>query len=158
MMRGAGGDCNSGATAEAATAARHGRCLRVDECTAGAGAEANHEKEKRMPRNKGTTRTEAGMRGHKGSSKKTKEQQEQQARDRHDEENKRRFTDQSGLAAQELPEAAHGQNVVDPPEEMTRNLPQQHGGEVVTDPHAEGGLRGARESSDADIHGHRKRN
>ena len=42
--------------------------------------------------------------------------------------------------------------------ELTRNLPQQHGGEVASDPGAEGGLRGAREQSDADLRGGRKRN
>jgi hypothetical protein len=76
-----------------------------------------------------------------------------------DEANKRRFVDQSGLAAQDLPEAAHGQNVVDPPEEMTRNLPQQHGGEMADeDNYGEGGLRGARDISSADDHGGRKHN
>jgi hypothetical protein len=76
------------------------------------------------------------------------------AEDARDEANKRRFVDQSGLAAQDLPEAAHGQNVVDPPEEITRNLPQQHGGELG----GEGGLRGDRDVSDSKIHGHRGKN
>jgi hypothetical protein len=71
-----------------------------------------------------------------------------------DEANKRRFVDQSGLAAQDLPDAAHGQNVVDPPEEIQRNLPQQHGGELG----GEGGLRGDRNISDSKIHGHRGKN
>ena len=75
-----------------------------------------------------------------------------------DEANKRRFVDQSGLAAQDLPEGAHGQNVVDHPSDTQRNLPHLHGGEVVSDPHAEGGTRGAREMSDADDHGGRKGN
>jgi hypothetical protein len=111
-----------------------------------------------MPQNKGPSRTESGTQGNKGNKGPHHGQQHRQDWDDRDEENKRRFIDQGGLAAQDLPDAAHGQNVVDPPEEMTRNLPHQHGGEVVTDPHAEGGLRGARESSDSKIHGHRGRN
>ena len=111
-----------------------------------------------MPRNKGQSRTESGMKGHKGSSAGQKEQRARQDAPQRDEANKRRFVDQSGLAAQDLPDGARGQNVVDPPEEVTRTLPHQHGGEVVSDPGAEGGLRGARDSSDADIRGGRKRN
>jgi hypothetical protein len=111
-----------------------------------------------MPRNKGQSRTESGTRGNKGSSRAKKQERAKGGAERRDEANKHRFVDQSGLAAQDLPDAAHGQNVVDPPEEMTRNLPQQYGGEVVDDPGAEGGLRGARDISDADIHGGRKRN
>jgi hypothetical protein len=81
------------------------------------------------------------------------------ADDARDEANKRRFTDQTGLAAQDLPGAEHGQNVVDPPEEMQRNLPQQHGGEMPdANNYAEGGARGSRELGDADRHGGRKRN
>jgi hypothetical protein len=79
--------------------------------------------------------------------------------DARDEANKRRFVDQSGLAAQDLPEAAHGQNVVDAPEEMTRNLPQQHGGEMPdAENFNEGGLRGSRDISSADDRGGRKHN
>ena len=74
--------------------------------------------------------------------------------DARDEANKRRFVDQSGLAAQDLPDAARGQNVIDPPEHTGRNLPHQHGGEDG----AEGGLRGDRKMSDADRYGGRKRN
>ena len=81
------------------------------------------------------------------------------ADDERDEANKRRFTDQSGVAAQDLPGAEHGQNVVDPPEEMQRNLPQQHGGEMPDAKNfGEGGLRGARDLGDADRRGGRKRN
>ncbi len=71
-----------------------------------------------------------------------------------DEANKRRFVDQSGLAAQDLPDAAHGQNMIDNPEHQARNLPHQHGGELG----GEGGLRGDRDITDADRHGGRKRN
>ena len=108
-----------------------------------------------MPQNKGqkTSRPHA-----KGSNADDKRRRAGKEREQRDEANKRRFVDQSGLAAQDLPDGAHGQNVVDPPEEMTRNLPQQHGGEILSDPHAEGGARGAREMSDADDHGGRKRN
>ena len=81
------------------------------------------------------------------------------ADDERDEANKRRFTDQSGVAAQDLPGAEHGQNVVDPPEEMQRNLPHQHGGEMPdADNHGEGGLRGSRDLGDADRRGGRKHN
>jgi hypothetical protein len=76
-----------------------------------------------------------------------------------DEANKRRFVDQSGLAAQDLPGATHGQNVVDSAEEMTRTLPQQHGGEMTDGENfGEGGLRGSRDISAADERGGRKHN
>ncbi len=71
-----------------------------------------------------------------------------------DEANKRRFIDQSGIAAQDLPEAAHGQNAVPYAPDMERNLPHQHGGILG----GEGGLRGDRDLSDADDHGGRKGN
>jgi len=108
-----------------------------------------------MPRNKGQKTSQPHA---KGSNRDDKVQRAAAERNQRDESNKRRFVDQSGLAAQDLPDAAHGQNVVDPPEEMTRNLPQQHGGEILDDPNAEGGVRGAREMSDADGHGVRKHN
>jgi hypothetical protein len=75
-----------------------------------------------------------------------------------DEENKRRFVDQSGVVAQDLPDARHGQNVMPDAHEMKRNLPHQHGGEVASDRHAEGGIRGDRGMSDSDDHGGRKHN
>lgn len=108
-----------------------------------------------MPQNKGQKTSQPHA---KGSNFDDKQRRAAQERDQRDEANKRRFVDQSGLAAQDLPDGAHGQNVVDPPEEMTRNLPQQHGGEILDDPHAEGGVRGAREMSDSDDHGGRKHN
>lgn len=74
--------------------------------------------------------------------------------DARDERNKARFTDQTGRVAQDLPEAAHGQNAVPDAHEMKRNLPQQHGGELG----GEGGMRGDRQMSDADDHGGRKHN
>ena len=108
-----------------------------------------------MPQNKGQRSSQPRA---KGSNADDKQQRAARDAEQRDEANKRRFVDQSGLAAQDLPEGAHGQNVVDPPEEVTRNLPHQHGGEVVSDPHAEGGLRGSRRSTDADDYGGRKRN
>jgi len=75
--------------------------------------------------------------------------------DRRDEAMNCRFgVDQTGEAAQDLPGAEHGNNVVDSPREMRRKLPQQHGGEIG----GEGGLRGNRNVGDAARHGHRKRN
>jgi hypothetical protein len=71
-----------------------------------------------------------------------------------DQANKDRFVDQSGEVAQDLPDARHGQNVVDPANEITRNLPQQHGGEI----NGPGGLRGDPDISDAARHGGRKHN
>jgi hypothetical protein len=85
-------------------------------------------------------------------------QREPEEQDLRDEENKQRFTDQTGRVAQDLPEAKHGHNAVPNAREMRRNLPHQHGGEVVSDPHAEGGLRGDRDISDSDDHGWRKHN
>ena len=89
----------------------------------------------------------------------TAQREARQAADEHerrDEENKRRFVDQSGIVAQDLPDGAHGQNVVDHPSEMTRNLPHQHGGGGEAG--GEGGVRGDRNMSDADDHGGRKHN
>ena len=83
-------------------------------------------------------------------------QRQPEVDDQRDEANKRRFTDQSGNVAQDLPEAAHGRNVVDSAQEMRRNLPHQHGGLIGE--HAEGGMRGDRNISDADDHGGRRRN
>ena len=71
-----------------------------------------------------------------------------------DDENRRRFTDQSGLEASQLP--GHGRDEpadANMQKEMGRNLPQQHGG--GESPDQEGGLRGDRDISDADIHGSR---
>jgi hypothetical protein len=76
-----------------------------------------------------------------------------------DEENKSRFVDQRGIAAQDLPGAERGQNVVDPSEEMTRNLPQQHGGERESKQnYGEGGLRGSRDLGEAANRGGRGKN
>src|SRR5687768_3009320 len=75
-----------------------------------------------------------------------------------DEANTRRFVGPPGVVAQDMPEAAHGQNAVPDAHEMRRNLPSQHGGEIESDPHAEGGIRGDRQMSDSDDHGGRKHN
>jgi len=111
-----------------------------------------------MPRNKGQSRTESGMRGHKGSNRDDKQQQAEQTRGRRDEDNKHKFVDQSGLAAQDLPDGGRDAPSLSDARELTRNLPQQHGGEVASDPTAEGGVRGDRDISDADSHGGRKHN
>ncbi|HTL27822.1 MAG TPA: hypothetical protein VL282_01315 [Tepidisphaeraceae bacterium] len=73
-----------------------------------------------------------------------------------DEANKRRFVDQSGLAAQDLPQASHGQNVVDPADEMGRTLPQQHDGAMndTSENYGEGGLHASMDISDSESHGH----
>jgi hypothetical protein len=115
-------------------------------------------KEKRMPRNKGQNRTEKGTAGNKGSNRAKKSERASNAADQRDEANKRRFVDQSGLAAEDRPDRGRDAPSLSDAGELTRNLPHQHGGEVVTDPTAEGGLRGDREMSDADDRGGRKRN
>jgi hypothetical protein len=111
-----------------------------------------------MPRNKGPSRTESGMRGHKGSNRDTKQEQAEHAREQRDEDDKHKFVDQTGLAAQDRPDKGRDAPSLSDANELTRNLPQQHGGEVATDPTAEGGLRGDRQISDADDHGGRKHN
>jgi hypothetical protein len=109
-----------------------------------------------MPRN--TRKTDGTPhRRNAGKNKKPDPVQEREA------ENERRFVDRTtegmGIAAQDLPGAEHGQNVVDPPDQMERNLPQQHGGELDgRDNYGEGGLRGSRDMSDSDSRGGRKRN
>ena len=111
-----------------------------------------------MPRNKGQSRTESGTRGNKGSSQAKKEERAATAREQHDEDNKRKFVDQTGVAAQDRPDHGRDAPSVNDANELTRNLPHQHGGEVATDPSAEGGLRGDRQMSEADDHGGRKQN
>jgi hypothetical protein len=111
-----------------------------------------------MPRNKGQARTEKGTRGNKGSSRSKKDQTARIAHDARDEANKRRFVDQSGLAAEDRPDRGRDAPSLSYAGEMTRNLPHQHGGEVVADPGADGGMRGDRQMSDADDHGGRKHN
>jgi hypothetical protein len=83
-------------------------------------------------------------------------EQLERERAQRDDENRRRFTDQSGLEASELP--GHGRDEpadTNVQKEMGRNLPQQHGGGEAPD--QEGGLRGDRDISDADLHGNRGR-
>lgn len=77
-----------------------------------------------------------------------------QEQDQRDEENKRRFIDQSGIVAQDLPGAEHGQNAVPDAHEMERTLPHQHGGTAG----GEGGMRADMKMGDADDHGGRKGN
>ena len=111
-----------------------------------------------MPRNKGQSRTESGMSGHKGSNRDDKQDRAVEAREQRDEDNKRKFVDQTGVIAQDRPDAGRDAPSLSDANEMSRNLPQQHGGEVASDPTAEGGLRGSRDMSDADDHGGRKHN
>ena len=88
-------------------------------------------------------------------SKQTQQQQQRQ-HDQRDEENKRRFTDQSGLEASQLPGGGRDDPDTNVQHELGRNLPQQHGGGDGID--QEGGLRADREISDADLHGNRGKN
>ena len=81
-------------------------------------------------------------------------QQQAQQREERDEQNKRRFVDQSGLEASQLPGGGRDDPDTDFAREAARQLPHQHGGELGE----EGGLRGDREINDADKHGGRKRN
>jgi hypothetical protein len=71
-----------------------------------------------------------------------------------DEQNKHKFVDQRGLEASELPDKGRDPDESHEENELSRNLPQQHGGELGSD----GGLRGDRALSDADRQGGRKRN
>lgn len=90
------------------------------------------------------------------AQKRQAHQQQQAAHEaeQRDQEDRNRFTDQWGIVAQDLPDAAHGQNAVDHPSQIDRNLPQQHGGTIG----GEGGTRGDRDLGDAAVHGGRKRN
>ncbi len=91
------------------------------------------------------------------AEQRTRQQQdEQRQHDQRDEENKRRFTDQSGLSASELPGGGRDDPETNVQHELGRNLPQQHGG--GGEYNNEGGVRGDRDISDADIHGNRGRN
>lgn len=98
--------------------------------------------------------TQSSNRPQGATSKRSSADKVAREQEERDEANKRRFIDQSGIVAQDLPEAAHGQNAVPDAHEMTRNLPHQHGGILG----GEGGLRGDRDLSDADSHGGRKGN
>ena len=111
-----------------------------------------------MPRNKGQSRTESGTRGNKGSSRTKTQERQTQATERRDEDNKRKFVDQTGMAAQDRPDHGRDAASVNDAGELTRNLPHQHGGEVATDPTVDGGMRGDREMSKADDQGGRKHN
>lgn len=91
------------------------------------------------------------------TSKSQKKDQPDPAVER-DEANKRRFIDQTGIEARDLPDGGRGPIETDPHKEMQRNLPHQHGGELYEDSYSEGGLRGDRKISEADDYGGRKRN
>ena len=88
-------------------------------------------------------------------SRRPQQDQRDQAEQR-DEDNKRRFTEQSGLEASDLPGGGRDDPDTNVQHELSRNLPQQHGG--GGEYNNEGGLRGDRDISDADIHGNRGRN
>lgn len=91
------------------------------------------------------------------SKRQTQQQENQRSQaEQRDEENKRRFVDQSGLEVSQIPGAGRDDPDTNPQKELARNLPHQHGGGVVHND--EGGLRGDREISDADIHGNRGKN
>lgn len=85
--------------------------------------------------------TQSSNRPQGRTSKRSNAEKVAREQEERDEANKRRFIDQSGIVAQDLPEAAHGQNAVPDAHEMTRNLPHQHGGVLG----GEGGLRGDRD-------------
>lgn len=90
----------------------------------------------------------------KGPTKQAIEKEKRAAEER-DEANKRRFVDQSGLEASQLPDkgrpTGYNDTVVDI---AKRNLPPQHGGEVLPGDRddftgrSEGGLAGDREIGD----------
>jgi hypothetical protein len=104
------------------------------------------------PKSQASNRPAANVAGQKQQA----QAQQESAREgeRRDQENRNRFTDQSGNVAQDLPDARHGQNAVDHPWQIDRNLPHQHGGTIG----GKGGTRGDRDLGDADDHGGRKRN
>jgi hypothetical protein len=73
-----------------------------------------------------------------------------------DEANQRRFVDQSGVEASDLPDGGRPTGHNDTPVDIgRRNLPHQHGGETLDSDaddatgRSEGGLRGSRDLSDA---------
>ena len=113
-----------------------------------------------MPRHTKKTHTSDT---HPGSrSKKTRGSPQQQAGQR-EQANQRRFVDRStegdGIAAQDLPGAEHGQNVVDPADQQQRLTPDLHGGaQTAPDNYGEAGVRGQSIISNADIQGGRKHN
>jgi hypothetical protein len=113
-----------------------------------------------MPRHTKKTHTSDT---HPGSRAKKRRPSDEQQAEQHDEANKRRFVDRStegdGIAAQDLPGAEHGQNVVDPADEQQRLTPDLHGGaQADPDNYGDAGVRGQSRMSDADHHGGRKRN
>jgi|SRR5688500_10143653 len=100
----------------------------------------------------------------RATGSKKRQEQEPQSKgvvrdDARDEDLKRRFVDQTGIEARDLPGAEHGQNVVDPADEMQRIPPHLHGGEMPdASNYAEGGLRADRAFGGARRAGNRKRN
>jgi hypothetical protein len=97
------------------------------------------------------------------TTKKSQNKQQQQGEqpspaEQRDEANKRRFIDQNGVEARDLPGSGRDTPETDVGKEAKRNLPQQHGGEIAGVEYSEGGMRGDRDISDADDHCGRKRN
>src|SRR3954468_14857470 len=90
----------------------------------------------------------------KKSEMKQQDQSQPSSTEQRDETNKRRFVDQTGVEARDLPDGGRDTVETDAHREAKRNLPQQHGGELGSD----GGIRGDRQMSDADDHGGRKHN
>jgi len=106
-----------------------------------------------MPRRTKRTRT-GDDKGPRASNRRISPARDQ-ANER-DERNKAKFLGPKGVVAQGLPDANHGRNVVDSPEQMRRNLPHQHGGTIGE--HDEGGLAGDRNIGAARRAGGRKKN
>jgi hypothetical protein len=99
-------------------------------------------------------KSQASSRPQQTASHRTNPDNAAREHDERDEANKRRFVDQSGVVAQDLPDGQHGQNAVPDVNELKRTLPQEHGGADGD----EGGLRAQMTVGDADKHGGRKRN
>src|SRR4051812_28031410 len=94
-------------------------------------------------------KSQASSRPQQAASRRANPQRVARKLDQQDQANKRRFVDQSGLAAQDLPDARHGLNAVPDVRELRRTLPQQHGGAEDGD----AGLRAQMTLTDADTHG-----
>jgi hypothetical protein len=99
-------------------------------------------------------KSQASNRPQQTTSRPTDPAKAKRERSDRDDANKRRFIDQRGIVAQDLPDAGHGHNAVPDVNELKRTLPQQHGGAD----NEEGGLRAQMPIGDADRFGGRKHN
>ena len=106
----------------------------------------------------GTEPDESGTRGNKGSGRAKKQQRADHAREQRDKDNMRKIVDQTGIVAQDRADTGRDAPSLSDANEMSRNFPHQHGGEVASESGAEGGLRGDHDLSDSADHGGRKRN